>query len=200
MTGHNVISLSDFFSFRNRDFWSFWPPFRRSTTRLILFSHGLLPDMFAFSLKKILFFKEIILVSTLHNAIYEDYRYAWKYFGLLLAFIHCRILDSYDVIVCCADWLVNYYRTLLNAKYITSVPNSASISVDISDKCDLYDKRLFGVYNSMHSVIRLISSCTLTKRKNIGESLSFLNSFSSLAIKHEYHSHFLHYLIAGSWP
>ena len=140
---------------------------------IIFFSHGLVPDIFAHFLNKINVSYEIALVTTMHNAVYDDYYLRWSLAGSLIAFGHCMVLKNFHKIIVCSDWLYRYYYNILQTANIISISNAVEClpieyCLSILSKCLLYP-------DCVNAPLTCITASRLIPRKNLSESISFFS-------------------------
>jgi glycosyltransferase involved in cell wall biosynthesis len=194
---HNLMPLKAFLLFIAKYLYSCLRLGRSYVPTLLFFGHGILPDLYALAARFALSIRPPILCSTLHNAAYQDYFFKWGNIGRILAFIHCRLLDYFDCVYCCSPWLVEYYSGLVKPQRLVCVPNSAYaleiIQRESLPNCD-------GFMPASHGVnFRVMSSCVLSNRKNVLESLSFLGCYAK-SCPIESPSVSITYSIAGDGP
>lgn len=140
----------------------------------IIHSHGVFPDAYIWWHNKSI--KKVKTLTTLHNYVKEDYKYAYNPIkAFVLAKVWNIVTSKHDQVVTLSQDAIKYYKPFWMNKKLTFVYNG------IPEQGVAYeDTRLFSHDNSVK--IGLIGSGNITKRKGFDQVISALSKLKNYSV------------------
>lgn len=136
----------------------------------IIHSHGIRPDFYAFIHKPLKCKAKII--TTLHNYIYEDFKYQYNSFVAITAgTLWIKLLSRHDKIVTLSKNAMDYYRKWINGKKLYYAYNTRFIK-HTDERPNVEDEKLINEFKDGKILIGI--NAALTERKGVDQIIKAL--------------------------
>lgn len=136
----------------------------------IIHSHGLRPDFYVFMHKPLKCSAKT--VTTLHNYVYEDFKYQYNYFVAITAgTLWIKLLSRHDKIVTLSQNAMNYYQKWINENKLCYAYNTRIIE-NINEKPEPEDEKIITKFKENKIIIGINAS--LTDRKGVDQVIKAL--------------------------